>query len=298
MRRWVMATVFAAAAHGAWAADLPDLSDLPVLRGGITDGLSRSSVNWQGAYVGGQVGYTSANMDFSNATSSLASQMLQNSILQSIISEWTVMGKSSPTSTSFGGFVGYNAQWDDAVLGIEANYSHFSGLKGVSAGSVGPLSVTPAGETPPPNHTYVYHVAMNGSATAQVTDAMTFRGRAGYAVGNFLPYVFGGIAVGRVNYSRNVALDDTIYDWLTTTTVVNQTPVTNTTFAGSSTQTPLSAADSGTAYAYGYTAGFGLETMLWGGLFARGEYEYIKFTSIKNIGITTNTVRGGLGYKF
>lgn len=298
MRRLVMATVFAAVAQGAWAADLPDLSDLPVLRGGITDGLSRSSVNWQGAYVGGQVGYSSANMDFSNATSSLVSQMTQNSILQSIVSEWTVMGKSSPTSTSFGGFVGYNAQWDDVVLGVEANYSHFSNMAGLSTGSVGPLAVTPAGETPPPNHTYVYNVALRGSATAQLTDAMTFRGRAAYAVGNFLPYMFGGVAIGRVNYSRNVALDDTIYNYLTTTTVVNQTTVSNTTLVGTSTQPTLSAADSGTAYAYGYTAGFGLETMLWGGLFARGEYEYIKFTSIKNIGITTNTVRAGLGYKF
>lgn len=50
--------------------------------------------------------------------------------------------------------------------------------------------------------------------------------------------------------------------------------------------------------AYGYAAGLGAEAMLWGGLFARAEYEYVKYTSVKNVNMSTNTVRAGLGYKF
>ena len=39
------------------AAQAADMPDLPVLRGGFTDGLSNSSVNWQGSYIGAQAGY-------------------------------------------------------------------------------------------------------------------------------------------------------------------------------------------------------------------------------------------------
>jgi len=48
--------------------------------------------------------------------------------------------------------------------------------------------------------------------------------------------------------------------------------------------------------AYGYSFGAGSEVMLVGGLFARGEYEYVRFTS--PIDINMNTFRGGIGYKF
>ena len=27
-------------------------------------------------------------------------------------------------SSGFGGFVGYNSQWDDVVIGVELNYTH------------------------------------------------------------------------------------------------------------------------------------------------------------------------------
>jgi len=48
MRRFLLAAATCWIGSGAYAADLP------VLRGGLTDGLSTSSVNWQGFYVGGQ----------------------------------------------------------------------------------------------------------------------------------------------------------------------------------------------------------------------------------------------------
>jgi opacity protein-like surface antigen len=38
-----------------------------------------------------------------------------------------------------------------------------------------------------------------------LTDYGTARGRAGYVVGNFLPYGFIGMAVGRASYSVNTA---------------------------------------------------------------------------------------------
>jgi opacity protein-like surface antigen len=47
---------------------------------------------------------------------------------------------------------------------------------------------------------------------------------------------------------------------------------------------------------YGYSAGLGVDVNLIGGLFARAEYEYVRFTSTVDTSI--NTARVGLGYKF
>ena len=43
------------------------------------------------------------------------------------------------------------------------------------------------------------------SSSLKLTDYATFRGRAGYAFGQFLPYAFVGAAVGRMNYSTTRA---------------------------------------------------------------------------------------------
>src|SRR5207253_5049577 len=64
MRRFVLATAMVGMAFGAQAADLPDL---PILRGSYTEGLSRSKVNWQGFYVGGQGAYGSSDENFSGS---------------------------------------------------------------------------------------------------------------------------------------------------------------------------------------------------------------------------------------
>jgi opacity protein-like surface antigen len=283
-----MVASVAAAAQSAQAADLPDLSDMPVLRGGITDGLSRSSVNWQGAYIGGQVGYSSANMDFSNATQSLTAYMLQNLSYQGEVSGFTLLGKTSPSGIGFGGFVGYNAQWDDAVLGIEANYNHFSNLTGSQVNNQLPAVNVPGGcLAVPSGDSDLCGVQLSGSASARLTDELTLRGRAGWAVGNFMPYMFGGLALGLADITRTATLVQT--DFISGPVPVNPNPV----LAGYNATTP-----NNNVFTYGYTAGFGLEAMLWGGLFARGEYEYVKFATVKNINIQMSTVRGGLGYKF
>ena len=51
-------------------------------------------------------------------------------------------------------------------------------------------------------------------------------------------------------------------------------------------------------YVVGWTAGLGMEYMLWGNVFLRGEWAYTSFTSVKNTSVTQNNVNLGLGYKF
>ncbi len=35
-----------------------------------------------------------------------------------------MLGKESVHGSGIGGFIGYNSQWDDVVLGVELNYMH------------------------------------------------------------------------------------------------------------------------------------------------------------------------------
>ena len=43
-------------------------------------------------------------------------------------------------------------------------------------------------------------------AAIAISDMGTFRARAGYAVGSFLPYMFGGVALGQANIVRTASI--------------------------------------------------------------------------------------------
>lgn len=280
MRRIVVAMMMAVAAGSAQAADLPDFTDLPILRGGLRDGLSLGAGNWRGFYVGGQAGYGSADMNFAGSNDALIARALgpNNILLNVATSVSQANGKVSLHQTTFGGFVGYNGQWDDAVLGVETNYmrGRFNGTS-----SVAPVPLTYV--TPFSDGQY-HTVGLNSSRSISITDMGTVRARAGWAIGSFLPYVFGGVALGRADITSAVTITDR-----SGTTV------------GNSPSGPLvvySASDSvGGKLLYGYTLGLGTEAMLFGNVFARAEWEYLRFVNA-GTDVNINTVRGGLGYRF
>src|SRR5258708_13625404 len=51
------------------------------------------------------------------------------------------------------------------------------------------------------------------------------------------------------------------------------------------------------AFVAGWTGGLGLEYMLWDCVFLRGEWEYIKFLSVKNTLLQANKLHFGIGYQ-
>ena len=110
----------------------------------------------------------------------------------------------------------------------------------------------------------------------------TFRGRAAYAYGCFLPYLFGGFALGNANITRSVNIQE------------SESFAALGPFTGVA---PLSTTEAAHNHLiYGYTAGLGVDVNLIGGLFMRAEWEYIRFTAA--VDTSVNTVRAGLGYKF
>jgi outer membrane immunogenic protein len=299
MRRVVAAAMILMASSLAQAADMPDFG---ALRGSIPANLSTTTRNWEGWYVGGQAGYESADMDFSRSVVSLTNFIFRNSVLQQPTSQWSLLTKNHTQGSSFGGFAGRNFQWEDAVFGFEVNYNYMSGLASSSSNSMALAITNPAGTVAPPGHTYTYNTSLTGSAAAQIKDVVTFRGRAGWAADDFMPYMFGGLAVGRIAVSRsvssNVVLRDdqtvTTTDALGNTTTISLTPVFSPVPSLSTTSTDQRT----NSFVAGWTAGLGLEYMVWGNLFMRGEWEYVKFLSVKDTSISMNSARAGLGYKF
>ncbi|CAN5170146.1 outer membrane beta-barrel protein [soil metagenome] len=272
MRRIVLAMIMAGVVHGAQAADLPDLTDVPVLRGALHEGLR--PVRWQGFYVGGQAGTGSSDMDFSGSTQNMVASLLVNTGIENVgqVSQWPVLGKKSQRGDGYGGFAGYNSQWGDVVLGLEANYMHgnFGGSDTNTMSRFFDVG------------TFTDFVDYNATTRFMIKDMGSVRARAGWAWGSFLPYMFGGVSLGRADVYRNATVSGTQVE------IANPANVIPFSFSRTEGQS--------NRFIYGYAAGLGVDVMLVGGLFARAEWEYLKFAG--PIDTSINTVRGGLGYRF
>jgi outer membrane immunogenic protein len=274
MRRFSLAAVMMGAASCAQAADMPDL---PILRGSYVDGLTTSQVNWQGFYVGGQGGYGSSDEKFAGSNANMIDTLLDHNVIQQMqVSQWNLgLAGQSARSSAYGAFAGYNWQWDDVVVGLEASCVHGS-FGGASRATKELVSGSALSDT------FFHDVAVDSSASISISDMATFRARAAYAWGCFLPYMFGGFALGKADIARSV----TIHDAVSTTINGPFTPLAT-----------LNATDAVHNHLiYGYTAGLGVDVNLIGGLFMRAEWEYVRFTS--QVDTNINTVRAGLGYKF
>jgi outer membrane immunogenic protein len=274
MRGFLLAAVMFGAVSGAQAADLPDL---PILRGAYTDGLSAPRVNWQGFYIGGQGGYGSSDENFNGSTSNMVAALISDNVIQEMgVGQWNLqLGKDSARSSGYGAFTGYNSQWDDVVLGLEASYLH-----GTFGGSASATRALTSGNALSDN--FFHSVSVTSTSAISISDMATFRARAGYAWGCFLPYVFGGFALGNANISRSVLITDAV-----SPTALGRFFPLQPSFADDAVHNHL---------IYGYTAGLGVDINLVGGLFARAEWEYVRFTAVTDTNI--NTVRAGLGYRF
>src|ERR1700687_4952974 len=201
MRRILLAARVFGAGTAARAADLPDL---PILRGSVGNGLSSSAVNWGGFYIGGQAGYGSSDENFNGKNQSLTATMLANTVIERElgVSRWPLnLGKTTGHTTAYGAFTGYNWQWDDVVVGLEASYMHGS-FGGTSSASMRRFFSAPLSDG------FFHDITSNASSSIAISDMATFRARAAYSYGSFLPYMFGGFALGNADITRSVSVVD------------------------------------------------------------------------------------------
>jgi outer membrane immunogenic protein len=272
--RWVICTLFVLAfAPGALA------DDFDVLRGSQPVGPA-TFTRWSGFYAGGQFSYGDAAVNFSNATAPLVGFSLRNTQVeqQALPSQWQVLGRAANSTFGGGGFLGYNTQWQDLILGVEGNYTHtsFSAIatsspisRLVSVGNVSTVTIS------------------QGNGRLDLTDYAELRGRAGYVVGNLLPYGFVGFVVGRGDYSVSATTDATCTN--------PNPPPSNLECEGF----PItSSAGQNGAFLYGGSVGIGLDWAITPNFFLRGEFEYILFAPLANIDVSVINARVGAGVKF
>lgn len=274
MRAWMSIVVSIFLLQGAQAADDVLRGSSPYVPGTPT------YFNWSGVYFGAQAGYGSARINPSQSTQDLVARMLRNTTIEeeARVSTWPQIATFGTDSAMYGGFVGYNSQWGDVVLGLEANYvrANFSG-QGSDL----------IGRTYQTSDDYLYDVLVAGSTKVKIQDYASFRARAGYVWDYFLPYAFGGVAVGRANVTRSAAVDLYAVD-------VSGDDPPRPSFGYNDS---LNEVRNGLMI-YGVTAGLGLDVAMTQNIFLRAEWEYVYFSNFQGVTAQINSLRAGAGVKF
>jgi outer membrane immunogenic protein len=259
------------AVSSAAPASAADLLDDSWLRGSLGGG----PVRWDGVVFGGQIAYSSLQSNFGNSSSSQIAYILRNTALEDQFapSSWTTLPNHLTNAKSFGFFLGYNVQYDDLVLGGDIAYNHVSNASATASDTIDRVATLADGT--------VDDVNISASSAIKLLDYGTFRGRAGWAFGQFLPYAVLGGAVGRFDYTN-----------ASTVTVV-QTVHNAGTFSY-----PTQTDSQSNKFGFGYLWGLGMDVAITPNVFLRGEWEYVSFNKVGGTLSTLNTGRVGLGVRF
>jgi outer membrane immunogenic protein len=241
---------------------------------------------WSGFYAGGELGYGTAHIDFSNATRQLYTFMLRELALENEqhVSQWQVLGAKDTGGHSIGGFAGFNAQFDDVIMGFDVHYSS-TAFSASAAGT--PLSRrTSAGGN-------VYDVTINGTADMNIHDWGAARGRVGYVWNNILPYGTFGLAFGRADISRTGLITGEENPPAPT---VPPTPCGPPTTCVPFTYTASEARKN--VWIWGWAAGLGADFLILPNLFLRAELEFVSFAGVMGTKANISTARVGAAIKF
>ena len=187
------------AALAIWPTERAGAADWP-LRGSLAP--QTTYARWDGWQFGVEAGWGTFRNDFGNSTSPLVAFILRNTTAESEFapSTWTTLPSNTTNGPVFGGYIGYNMQWDQLVLGVDLGYKYANIATGAND-SIARQFTTSDG--------FSNTVSIDARAQMKLVDYATLRGRAGYAWGQFLPYAFVGIAAGRFNYGTTVTVHHT-----------------------------------------------------------------------------------------
>jgi opacity protein-like surface antigen len=240
---------------------------------------SKDYVRWDGVNIGAQFGVSNMNTDFGSGASSLIAYSLRNTTVENEItpSNWTTLPNSTTNSGQYGAFIGYNMQWEQLVIGFQGAYNRLSSLQAIASDHIDRIATT--------SDTYANTIDITAQSSITLIDYATFGARLGYAMGQFLPYVVIGGAVGRFNYAT------------TETTIVSGTSTT----ASPPTYGPNSDTQSNSknnAIVGGFMVGLGVDVAVLPNVFLRAEWEFVAFAPVGGIRTDTNTGRVGVGIKF
>lgn len=287
--RFHISAVAAFALVNAVTSTLPAFAaDYPILRGTSSPSLppaphiQEDASPWDGFYLGGLAGFSAVNFNPSTGAADLARQgALRNTTVENEFQASRLVQPSqfSGRGMNYGGFLGYNMQFGEALIGFEADYMRMN-QRGSSSNTIGRTFATSAG--------YIERVNLTGTSSAQLNDLVTVRVRAGYVMGSVMPYLTGGMAMG--------------YGTVTNTVIVNHSgsdadPAAAPALPPFNVNSGLLTDSRRNAFMMGFSGGAGVEAMF-GGLILRGEYLFTRLQAQGGVVIDVNQARVGAGVKF
>lgn len=284
------------------AADL----DYGTLRGAEADyEPAPAYVDWSGFYVGGHGGYSSAGLGFRNVFQPIVANALRSTTIEHELGASTLLSARDARveGASYGAYLGYNFQFDDVVIGLEADYTRF-GQMGATSSVIGRTRTTDSGQ--------FVGVNLNGQSSTKIEDFGSIRVRAGYALGSFMPFVTGGLAIGRAQIADQVGVQAYGYDQATYRANQAITDGSRPAYVNNYGYSYFNQANPGASWVaapevYGSTKsktvagislGAGLEYAVTSNILLRGEYQWVQFNDFEGHKANVNTVRGGAAIKF
>lgn len=243
--------------------------------------------NWGGVYLGAFGGLGTMNIGTNAAAQNYITKVLNGYAFADASSQATAISnitRLNPINASpkvFGAFFGYQAQYEDAVIGVEFDYTRLSGSNGGTSTFTPPASLVINGTS------YTDRITPTTSLSASLQDYWTARVRGGWAFGRVMPFITGGIALARGSTSFTYSAD-CVRNGIDTNTG-------STTCIGGVGTATASERDK---LGFGFAVGTGVEALVTNNIFLRAEYQYLRVPSLAGVPVTLQTVRAGLGVKY
>jgi hypothetical protein len=102
------------------------------------------------------------NTDFGNSASSLIAYSLRDTTIESELapSNWTTLPNTTTNGRQYGGFIGYNMQWEQLVIGFQGAYNRVSSLQTSASDHINRISTT--------SDTYANTIDITAQSSGQV----------------------------------------------------------------------------------------------------------------------------------
>jgi opacity protein-like surface antigen len=263
---------FAAALAFAAPAKAADMS----LRGSMPTA-EASGPNWGGVYIGGFYGYSSGSFNPSSVITAHTAAHVGLIPGAGYLPLGPTPGGPANRG-AFGLFAGYQAQFEDAVVGVEMDYTRLGMDRFGNYQAPDGSQVVGVPSQAGPADTYNF-TDQRLQTRLRVTDYMTLRLRAGWDLGYFLPFLTAGVVVGR-------GAENGVYTANTCST------------GGCGAVTPVRYEYHKSVTSAGLAYGAGVDMRLAQYFLLRAEYQGVTFARFGSGNVTVHTVRAGVGIKY
>lgn len=249
-----------------------------------------TTIDWSGTYVGLHAAANNAMVNQSTVSTRLAAASFPNTGVSTTAGNLLAFGRTHETGFGFGGFLGYNTQWDDVILGAEVDYTR----GGISATSTSPSVYRPLADGT--STTRAWDTTIGGQARTVVHDLTTFKVRVGAAFDRFLPFVSAGVAIGRLSTRATSTGSTQFYELQpvldpVTAQIIGYTRIN---------LQPVYAANGNIkddGWRWGYNIGAGVDVAVTDNFFLRGGWEYTQFGT-GSVRTAIHAFKGGAAVKF